>query len=144
MRNNILRVPSHGGEPIACNGDVPIAYEVLGVQLHLDELTPEDEDRFDQAMAFVDGWIGSRLKWAHTTALGDVEPYDPEQLEYVTTYPRKLRLPSELADMPKEQRVTAIGLPAQNATLPTACDIRASTSENTSRSRRSSTTSCVR
>jgi hypothetical protein len=105
MSLSFPKVPRASDDPIATDDGVPIAYETLGIQLHLDELTVADEARLEKAMRYVDEWIGPRLHWGLASGEGSVEPYSAEVLEYVTTYPRRLELPPHVFDgVPPERK----------------------------------------
>lgn len=109
------KVPSHAREPVAVFGGAAVAREVMGVQLHLDELTPEDEDRLAVAVQFIEDWVGSSLSWGRSTARGETEQYDPEMLDFISTYPRLLELPSEVTSAPESKRGPMAGVYVERA-----------------------------
>jgi hypothetical protein len=80
------------GPPLVSYPDgLPLLYDVLGVDLYLDPLGPDDVDRLDRAMALVDEWIGPKLQWTGGSALQAVRAFEPSDLELISCHPHQLK-----------------------------------------------------
>src|SRR5262249_40972056 len=80
------------GPPLVSYPDgLPLLYDVLGVDLYLEPLGPDDVDRLDRAMALVAGWIGPMLRWTGCSALQGVRAFQPSDLELVSCHPHQLK-----------------------------------------------------
>jgi hypothetical protein len=82
------------GPPLATRpSGTKLLYATLGAMFHLERTTPEDGERFEQVNAIVNDWFGSELRWTLNSAFGAIEPYRPEDLEYLAAHPSSLKIP---------------------------------------------------
>jgi len=106
-----LHVPIDPAQPVAVdNYDVPLAREVLGIQLHLEPMQPDDAGRLAKALELVKDWIGGELRWTLGTMLGGGVPYESDHFDYVENYPELLELPPREAGSTDEEWGDALAL----------------------------------
>lgn len=88
-------------------GSGPLAYETLAFQVHLEPLSFGDTACLTDATAEIEGWIGSRLRWARGSMLDACEPYLTSHLDYIAGYPNLLVEECDPAE-PEQERIAQL------------------------------------
>lgn len=99
-------IPYDPGAPlVAWEDGFPTLFATYGVMLHLEPLAQEDGDRLETVNALVRDWFGGALRWTMTSVTSTIDPFRPEDLDYISGYPSTLPTPS--LDLPAEEPVPA-------------------------------------
>ncbi len=62
--------------------DTPLLFPVLACYVQLEPAEPSDAARFEKTAELVLDWIGSELKWTHTTVFSCPEPFRATDFDY--------------------------------------------------------------
>jgi hypothetical protein len=105
-----------GAPLLADTSGIPIVYRALGVYFHLESLGPDDVPILDEVNALVLDWIGPALRFSLHSTWAMLEPFRPEDLDYIPGYASDLERPTDHDDDPdaRDAEGTAAGFSHDN------------------------------